>query len=85
MGGLGMDTEKRIKSIVASVLGVKIENIKLGHSLQEDLGADSLNEIEIIMGIEDEFGIEIDEENLPKTKWTIKKIVKYITKLIEDK
>jgi len=56
-------TFEKIREIVAEQLGVKdIENINKGTSLIDDLEADSLDAVEIIMSIEDEFDIEIPDE-----------------------
>lgn len=60
-------TEQRIKAIISNHLGLPEEEIKPENSLVNDLGADSLDIIEIVMAIEDEFSIEIsdaDVENL---------------------
>ena len=56
-----MEFEK-LKSIIADVLNVDPEEIRLDSTFQDDLGADSLDVFQIIMGIEEEFGIEVPAE-----------------------
>ncbi|XBC38515.1 MAG: acyl carrier protein [Buchnera aphidicola (Melaphis rhois)] len=54
--------EKRVKKIISKQLGLMEEEIKNTSSLTEDLGADSLDNVELIMTLEDEFNIEIQDE-----------------------
>ena len=54
--------EAKVKSIIAEQLGVSEDEIKPGSSFIEDLGADSLDIVELIMAMEDEFGFEIPDE-----------------------
>ena len=54
---------ERIKSIVAKQLKEDLENIKDESSFEEDLGADSLDRVELVMAFEDEFQIEIVDED----------------------
>ena len=56
------DIEQRVKKIVAEQLGVAEDEIKLESSFVDDLGADSLDMVELIMAIEEEFEIEVPEE-----------------------
>ncbi|ERJ12999.1 acyl carrier protein [Haloplasma contractile] len=67
----------KVKQIIAEELSIEAEDIKLESKLQEDLGADSLDAVEIIMAIEEEFDIEIDDNEVVKIK-TVKNIVDYI-------
>lgn len=53
------DIEQRVKKIVAEQLGVAEDEIKLESSFVDDLGADSLDTVELVMALEDEFEIEI--------------------------
>ena len=57
---------ERIKSIVAKQLKVEMDEIKDESSLEEDLGADSLDRVELVMAFEEEFQIEIVDEDAEK-------------------
>ena len=69
--------EQKIIALVAETLGKKAEEIKLTSRLVEDLGADSLDVVELIMSFEDEFGVSLPDEEIAKMK-TIGDIVKFI-------
>ena len=70
-------TFEKVKEILSKQLEVSVDEIQLANSLQEDLGADSLDVVEIVMALEDEFSIEIADEKTAKIK-TVDDIVKYI-------
>ncbi|MGO1367885.1 MAG: acyl carrier protein [Senegalia sp. (in: firmicutes)] len=68
---------EKLKDIIAEQLDVEKEEIKMESSFQEDLDADSLDVVELIMAIEEEFDIEIPDEDAEKiTK--VKNAVEYI-------
>lgn len=67
----------KVKAIIADKLSLDENDIKLESSLQDDFGADSLDAVEIIMGVEEEFDVEIDDNELSNIK-TVKDIVDYI-------
>ena len=54
--------EKKVRKIVCEQLGVSPEEVKLGASFIDDLGADSLDTVELVMAFEEEFEIEIPDE-----------------------
>ena len=59
-------TFDKIKEIIAEQLGVEVEDVKMDTHLMKDLEADSLDAVEIIMEIEDEYDIEIPDEEAEK-------------------
>lgn len=56
--------EQQVKAIVAEQLGVKLEQVTNNASFVDDLGADSLDTVELVMALEEEFGVEVPEEEL---------------------
>ncbi len=61
-----MAVAEKVKSIIAEQLGVKIEEVKPEASFIDDLGADSLDTVELIMALEEEFSVEIPDEDAEK-------------------
>ena len=76
--------EEKIISLIAEKLGKKKEQITLKTNLVEDLGADSLDVVELIMAFEDEFGISLPDEDAAKMK-CVGDIVSYIKNLKSKK
>jgi acyl carrier protein len=72
-----MSVEERVKSIIVEQLGVESEEVTAEASFVEDLGADSLDTVELIMAFEEEFGVEISDEEAEKIK-RVKDAVEYI-------
>jgi acyl carrier protein len=70
--------EQKVKGIIAENLGVAEEEIKLTSSFIEDLGADSLDIVELVMQMEEEFEVEIPDEEAENIK-TVQNAVDYIT------
>lgn len=70
-----------IKGMIVDQLGVAIEELQLETNLMKDLEADSLDAVEIIMAIEDEYDIEIPDEDAERFQ-TIGDIVSYVEKAI---
>lgn len=68
---------EKVKKLVAEQLDVEEDAIKEGSSIQDDLGADSLDVVDLVMALEDEFDIEIPEDQVENIK-TVGDIVKYI-------
>ena len=72
--------EERIKGIIAERLELKADQIVPDASLQEDLGADSLDAVELIMALEEEFGIDIPDAHAEELK-TVGNVFSYIQDL----
>jgi acyl carrier protein len=71
------NVEQRVKKIIAEQLGVNEGEIKTESSFVDDLGADSLDTVELVMAFEEEFGIEIPDEDAEKIT-RVKEAVDYI-------
>ena len=69
--------EDRVKKIVAEQLGVKEEEVKSEASVVDDLGADSLDTVELVMALEEEFETEIPDEEAEKIT-TVQLAIDYI-------
>lgn len=72
-----MSTFEQVKKIVKEQLGVEEDEIQMNSTFVDDLGADSLDIVELIMAFEEEFNIEIPDEKAEKIK-TVEDVVKYI-------
>src|SRR5476651_2262844 len=72
-----MAVESKIKTIIAEQLGVKPEEVTPNASFVDDLGADSLDTVELIMALEEELSVEIPDEDAEKMK-TVGDAIKYI-------
>lgn len=72
-----MSTFDKVKEIVVEQLGVEAADVAIDSTFIDDLGADSLDIVELIMAFEEEFGIEIPDEVAEKVK-TVKDAVTYI-------
>lgn len=73
-------TIEKVKEILAKQLEISVDEINPTSSLTEDLGADSLDVVEIVMALEDEFEVEISDEETAKIK-TVDDIVKHVDSL----
>ncbi|SCZ58948.1 acyl carrier protein [Thiohalomonas denitrificans] len=69
--------EERVKKIVVEQLGVKEEEVKTASSFVDDLGADSLDTVELVMALEEEFETEIPDEEAEKIT-TVQQAIDYI-------
>ncbi len=72
-----MSVEDKIRSIISEQLGVKPEEVTPQASFIDDLGADSLDTVELIMALEEEFSVEIPDEDAEKMA-TVGDAIKYI-------
>ncbi len=71
------NVEAKVKGIIAEQLGVALEEIKITSSFVEDLGADSLDIVELVMAMEEEFEVEIPDEQAENIK-TVQDAVDFI-------
>jgi len=73
-----MAVQEKVKSIIVEQLGVDPEKVKLESKFIEDLGADSLDIVELVMAMEEEFDLEIPDEDAEKLK-TVNDVQSYLT------
>ena len=69
--------EEKVKRIIVDQLGVDEDEVKPEASFVDDLGADSLDVVELVMALEEEFGLEINDEDAEKIG-TVKQAIEYI-------
>ncbi len=79
-----MSNEKKIKQIIAEQLGLNEDEIIMESSLIDDLGADSLDIVELVMAMEEEFEMEIPDEDAEKIA-TVKDVIDYVKKRTQEK
>jgi acyl carrier protein len=73
-----MDVQAKVKDIIVQQLGVDLDKVTLEASFVDDLGADSLDVVELVMAFEEEFGVEIPDESAEKIA-TVKDAVDYLS------
>lgn len=73
------DIEARVKSVVVEQLGVEESEVTNAASFVDDLGADSLDTVELVMALEEEFGTEIPDEDAEKIT-TVQLAIDYVNK-----
>ncbi len=71
------DVESKVKKIISEQLGVPESDVKPEASFVNDLGADSLDTVELVMALEEEFGVEIPDEDAEKIA-TVQNAIDYI-------
>ncbi len=72
------DIKQKIAKVIVEKLGVTEDQVKPEASFIDDLGADSLDTVELVMALEDEFDIEIPDEEAEKLK-KVKDVIDYVT------
>ena len=70
----------KLKELVVDQLGVEEDEVTMEASMQDDLGADSLDLVDLVMSVEEEFGVKVADEDLENIK-----TVGYIVNYIEDR
>ena len=68
---------EKLKDIIAEQLSVEADEVNMDSNIQDDLGADSLDVVDLLMNIDDEFGVEVPDEDVEKVK-TVEDLVAYI-------
>lgn len=79
-----MALEEKVKEIIVEQLGVNAEQVTPEASFIEDLGADSLDQVELVMAFEEEFGAQIPDEDAEKLT-TVGKVIAYLKEKGFDK
>ena len=74
--------DQRVKDIIVEQLGVKPDQVTPEAKFIEDLGADSLDTVELVMALEEEFGIEVPDEQAEKLQ-SVGDVIKYIEEIAE--
>ena len=79
-----MSSDKKIKQIIAEQLGLNEDEIVDSASLLDDLGADSLDIVELVMAMEEEFEMEIPDEDAEKIV-TVKDVLDYVKRRTQER
>ncbi len=75
-------TDERVREIIINELGVEAEKVTDEASFVEDLGADSLDTVELVMAFEEEFGVDIPDEDAEQMR-TVGDAIKYLNENVE--
>ncbi len=78
-----MSLEERVKNLVISQLGVDAEKVTTDSSFIDDLGADSLDTVELVMAFEEEFDMEISDEEAQKMR-TVSDVIGYLKDKVSE-
>jgi acyl carrier protein len=81
--GRSMDVEAKVKEIIVQQLGVDADKVTAEASFVDDLGADSLDVVELVMAFEEEFGVEIPDEAAEKIG-TVKNAVEFLKQNLDS-
>ena len=74
-----MTTEEKVKQIISEQLGIEESEITSNSSFADDLGADSLDQVELVMALEEAFELEISDEDAEKIH-TVRDVLEYVEK-----
>lgn len=78
-----MSIQERVTKVVVEQLGVKPDEVTPDASFVDDLGADSLDSVELVMALEEEFGIEISDEDAERIK-RVRDVIRYLEDKIQE-
>lgn len=81
---MGISLENRVKEVIIEQLGIDASEVNDDASFVNDLGADSLDTVELVMAFEEEFDVEIPDEEAEKLD-TVKKAIDYIKTHVDQK
>lgn len=73
-----LEIEKRVKEVISRLMGIKEDKIFNSEKLIEDLGANSLDLVELIMALEEKFAIEVPDEAWDDVNGTVQQVIDYI-------
>ena len=75
---------EKVKAVIAEQLGVKSDEVTEAAKFVDDLGADSLDTVELVMALEEEYGVEIPDEDAEKLT-TVGEAIKYVEEKLASK
>ena len=78
---MGDSLEQKVRGIVADQLGVDLGEVRADASILDDLGADSLDVVEMVMSLEEAFDIEVPDEDVEEMR-TVSDIERYVTRTV---
>jgi acyl carrier protein len=82
-GTVSDNLEQRVRNIVAEQLGVDLSEVRSDASILDDLGADSLDVVEMVMSLEEAFDIEVPDEDVEEMR-TVADVERYITRAVGE-
>ncbi len=78
-----MNLDERVKNLVITQLGVDAEKVNINSSFIDDLGADSLDTVELVMAFEEEFDLEISDDDAQKMQ-TVNDVIEYLKDKVSE-
>lgn len=78
-----MNLDERVKNLVITQLGVDAEKVNVNSSFIDDLGADSLDTVELVMAFEEEFDLEISDDDAQKMQ-TVNDVIEYLKDKVSE-
>lgn len=78
------EIEQKVRESVSEIYGVPLDQVTLNSFLKEDLGGDSLDMVELVLAMEDEFDLVTDEEEIGEDFKTVGDVVKFLQERLSD-